>query len=99
MSRHELTPRREHPGIEVALGWDPPLATYFAIVSRTDDAAVEDDHDPVLLWIGTAYGEIDDAAIIVDAVRPYTETPEGLADILQDDLSREGTRPRSPWII
>src|SRR3546814_13529424 len=67
MSRIPLTPldsaAREVPGLEVAVGWDRPLATYFAIVSGEDEPGDEDDEDdadPVPLWPGTTYGDILD---------------------------------------
>src|SRR3546814_6221131 len=45
MSRIPLTPldsaAREVPGLEVAVGWARPLATYFAIVSGEDEPGDE----------------------------------------------------------
>src|SRR3546814_12595709 len=95
MSRSPLTPldsaAREVPGLEVAVGWDRPLATYFAIVSGEDepgDEDAEDDADPVLLWLGTTYGEILDPASIISAVARFA--------ILPDDLAHRPAADRAP---
>lgn len=105
MSRIPLTPldsaAREVPGLEVAVGWDRPLATYFAIVSREDepgDEDAKDDGDPVLLWLGTTYGEILDPASIIAAVARFAILPDDLADRLAADRASEGARPRSTWM-
>lgn len=106
MSRIELTPlesvARDVPGLEVTVGWDRPLATYFAIVSREGDPVdedAEDEGDSVLLWLGTTYGEILDPATIIAAVERYAILPNDLADRLAADRTSEGTRPRATWMI
>ena len=38
-------------GIEVSVGWDNPLGTFFARVLRVQER--DDPRDPVILWIGT----------------------------------------------
>src|SRR3546814_14646762 len=80
MSRIPLTPldsaAREVPGLEVAVGWDRPLATYFAIVSGEDepgDEDAEDDADPVMLWLGLTYGETLAPASIIAAISSFAK--------------------------
>ncbi|MCB8882908.1 hypothetical protein ACELLULO517_21860 [Acidisoma cellulosilytica] len=48
MSRHEIPAR--NPQHTVAVGWDNPLSTFFAQVSRPVDD--EDEEDPIILWVG-----------------------------------------------
>jgi hypothetical protein len=95
MSRISLTSlesaARETPGLEVTVGWDRPLATYFAIVSREDEPADKndaDDADPVLL----------DPAPIIAAIGRFAILPDDLADRLAADRASEGARPRATWM-
>lgn len=87
MSRHELTPVAGRQGIEVALGWDPPLSTYFAIVRFGDDLVGSDDADadPILVWIGTSYAEIRSSSVVIDAARDFARIPAGLQETLRSD--------------
>lgn len=100
MSRYELEPLVDavniHGDLSIAIGWDAPLNSYFAIVQRQADD-VDDEHRD-LLWIGTAYGEIAEPASAIDAVRPFAAAPDNLIAVLHADRLREGSRPRSPWI-
>jgi hypothetical protein len=89
MSRHELTPLAGREGVEIAIGWDPPLATYFAIVRFSDDLA-EGDGDPFLVWIGTSYAEISSASTVVEAARDFAHVPLTLVETLRAD--RKGDR-------
>ena len=47
------------PDITVVVGWDNPLSTFFAQVERNQDD--DDPRDPILLWIGSEFGEIAQA--------------------------------------
>jgi len=95
MSRHELDPLAQaastHGALSIAIGWDPPLNSYFAIIQREDD-------DRDLLWIGTRYGEIVEPDTAIDAIRPFATIPDDLAATLGADRLCEGGRPRAPWI-
>lgn len=78
MSRHELAPRRD--GLEVVVGWDPPLCTFFAQVwDRTID---EDDPAAELLWVGCAPRELRDVQQVVDAVAPWALVPDSVVGAL-----------------
>ncbi|AEG48635.1 MULTISPECIES: hypothetical protein [Sphingomonadaceae] len=100
MSRHELDPLAQaastHGALSIAIGWDAPLNSYFAIVQREDDDVDDDDRD--LLWIGTRYGEILEPATVIDVVRPFAAIRDDLAATLGADRFREGSRLRAPWI-
>ncbi|RIA46193.1 hypothetical protein DFR49_0726 [Hephaestia caeni] len=100
MSRYELDPLSEavadHGALSIAIGWDAPLNTYFAMVLRDGDD-VDDEHRD-LLWIGTRYGEIADPDAAIEALRPYAVIRNGLAAELTADRLQEGSRPRSPLI-
>lgn len=100
MSRYELEPLSEavtaHGSLSIAIGWDAPLNTYFAMVLREGDD-VDDEHRD-LLWIGTRYGEIAHPDAAIEALRPYAMIRDDLAAEITADRLREGSRPRSPLI-
>lgn len=100
MSRHELAADPDavarHGALSVAIGWDPPLATYFAIV-RCEDEDV-DEEEAVLLWIGACYEEIREPEPALEAIRPFAPFDDGLAPTLGTDRLREGSRPRAHWV-
>ncbi len=76
MSRHALTALPECQGYEIAVGWDPPLSTFFAYVGYVDDERA--DLYGEVLWIGTRPGEITDHARVINAVRHYAHIPDDL---------------------
>ncbi|MDF0490429.1 hypothetical protein PX554_20065 [Sphingomonas sp. H39-1-10] len=100
MSRHELAPSSDAIArdgtLSVAIGWDPPLATYFAIVRREDEDV--DDEAAILLWIGTGYEEIREPEPALEAIRPFASFDDDFARALRADRLREGSRPRAPWV-
>jgi len=49
MSRYSFP--AQHQGLTVVVGWDNPLATFFAEVF---DSSIEEDAEAYVLWIGTA---------------------------------------------
>lgn len=81
MSRHDLIPF--DPAHEVALGWDPPMRTFFAQVF--DTAGDEDDGTYEVLWIGTRFQEVLNPATVVTAVAPFASVPGNLLDQLAHD--------------
>ncbi len=91
MSRHQLTPQPARPRIEVVIGWDRPLRTFYAQVLTLDDNGDETDDNPYL-WVGTDYDEITDPAAVLNAVRPYAVLPDDLTGKLLADAVREGAR-------
>lgn len=86
MSRYQLQPLPEYEGVyEIAVGWDPPLNTFFAQVLHLDDD-MADEHGEVL-WIGGMPTEIHDHGKVIDAVRPYAVIPPDLAFKLYGDAN------------
>ena len=81
MSRHELDPI--NPTHEVALGWDPPMRTYFAQV--LDSTASEESDAYEVLWIGTRFQEVLNPATVIAAVAPFATVPPDLLDQLARD--------------
>jgi hypothetical protein len=75
----------------ISVGWDNPLGTFFAQVSRvqTDD----DLRDPVILWLGTEQGEIQRAEDLVAALTPYAELTEAHLRQLRADRIADADRP------
>lgn len=75
MSRHELIPR-SRPALAIAVGWDPPLGTFFAQVFDHD--LDEDDPKHTIKWIGCTPGEFRDPLSVIEAVKPYALIPDDL---------------------
>nr|WP_233109083.1 hypothetical protein [Streptomyces sp. 14R-10] len=89
MSSYTLTPHGGAPaGRTVRVGWDAPLASYFATAwdEPADDGA-EIDH---MVFAGAAPYDISDPAIVLDLVSPYAVIPENLREQLLADRDREG---------
>jgi hypothetical protein len=80
MSRHVLP---AEDGLEVVVGWDPPLNTYFA--QAWDRRLDEEDPAAELLWIGCTPREIRDPQQVCDAVSVWAPIPAGLAATLYAD--------------
>jgi hypothetical protein len=86
VSRYEL-PSALPAGdrIEVVVGWDPPLKTFFAQVwDRTKD---EDEPGAELLWIGCSPRELNDVQQVMDAVAPWAKMPDPVKRALYRDAS------------
>ena len=82
MSRYNLD--NASTGADIAVGWDRPLQTYFAVV-------VTNDPDNPALWIGTEFQQINDAQTIIDAIRPHTQPfdESSLSKLLHDDRNHD----------
>lgn len=91
MSRYEFAGRER--GVAVALGWDPPLATYFLQVSAEGE-------DEPLLWRGGRLGECPEPGPLLALARRWSDAvPDDLLARLLADESAEPARPRPPWPI
>lgn len=105
MSRRHALPHA--PGVEVVVGWDPPLATFFAQVIRQGPAAAADDEedDDVLLWVGTAPGDIAEPEGLRGPLAPWAELDDATVAALRADRAA-AVQPsdlqrivlRGPWI-
>jgi hypothetical protein len=70
-------------GLEVVVGWDPPLRTFFA--QAWDRRLDEDDPAAELLWIGCSFGEIGDVEKVREAVAPWAQVPDAVIRSLYAD--------------
>lgn len=87
MSRFSLKPLPHRADLfEVAVGWDPGLSTYFAIVFGAPGTACEPE---VLLWRGRTFGEINSVAELLDIVMEFAEVPSELCHRLDADRRAE----------
>lgn len=89
MSRHMIqatSPAHQH--LEICVGWDRPLGTFFAQVLDTTDEF----EDEELLWTGTSLGQHLTLDGIIDALRPWAAIPPDVVMALLEDKAREGTR-------
>lgn len=90
MSRYELVP--DDPALLLTVGWDPVLATYFAHVLHPGMGRPA--RDVLLLWVGTAAGQIPTVAGLATHLTAYLRA--GLADELRQHLVHEAQRPLAP---
>jgi len=82
MSRYELIPLAR-PALEIAVGWDTPLSTFFAQVVDCDRH--EDDPERYVRWIGCTPGEFRDPLTVIEAVKAYAVIPDDLYSSLYAD--------------
>ena len=87
MSRHELAPRDDaNDHLDIAIGWDRPLNTYFVqVLNPTRD---EEEPGFEILWHGTSFGEILSADDVIALVAPWAEIPADLRALLILDRIR-----------
>lgn len=79
MSRYMI----KHPTLEIAVGWDNTHGTLFAFVA--DPSMPEEDE--VLEWVGRGFSDtITSVQAIRDAIKPYAELPDDIAQSLQLDM-------------
>lgn len=88
MSRHEVAGK--DPALEIVVGWDNPLQTFFAQVLRPGP---DDEDGRVLLWLGTAWQECPTPDAMVAAVGAFAEVGEELLSRLRLDRA-EATQER-----
>lgn len=83
MSRYALAPLPGFGRVDrVAIGWDRPLRTFFVqVFGRSDD----DGDEEMILWVGTAPGELKRVADAIALVRRYAVVPDELAERLEAD--------------
>jgi hypothetical protein len=92
MSRYSLKPLAHRTDLfEVAVGWDPGLSTYFAIVFGVP----EGDRDPaVLSWQGRAPGQLPTIAALESVLRGFAEIPLELLPCLVADKRTATSQPK-----
>lgn len=89
MSRYTMV----HDDLELAVGWDQPLGTYFAQVFRADTPDDADDDDGLVAWCGYGQGEIRN----LDALTEWCEQHGFvIADSLRQRLVDDRNEPWQP---
>lgn len=83
MSRHEISGRLPHHTI--AIGWDPPLETYYAIVYDTSRPSPESETGKIILWVGTVWRELPELDKLVRMIAPYVALRRDLRHTLYLD--------------
>lgn len=82
------------PYITVVVGWDNPLETFFAQVTREPDG--EDESDPIVFWIGAFPGEVRAAEDLAKPLASYATLSDDMVAQLRADyiacLDRAPTR-------
>lgn len=87
MSRYEFNA----PGVNLAIGWDGPLASFFLTI-WVDELQGDDDESPHL-WIGASYGEAPYAAPVLAIARHHVPTiPADFIKQLVTDQMRQPAR-------
>ena len=76
-SRYRLEGHR--PSLVIIVGWDRPLATYFLQVWDVPASAEDHEEGELLLWGGTAWGELRGIGDLAHALSPFAALPRGLA--------------------
>jgi hypothetical protein len=93
MSRYEFQGR--DPQHSVAVGWDNPLSTYFAQVSRPVDD--DDEEDPILLWVGADRPrEILTPEDLARHLAPFADLPPEMIDQLRADRTAKLDKAPTP---
>lgn len=80
MSRHDIPALQ--PGLTVTVGWDNPLQTFFAQVSRNN--ATDDEHS-VLLWVGAERLAVLYPQDLIIPLAPYAILTDNMIDQLRAD--------------
>jgi hypothetical protein len=91
VSRYQIPTHR--PSHSCELGWDPPLATFFAQVFDHDALARD---NPPAVWIGTAYAEVPSAADLARLLAPWAQLDTDLVTRLEQDRLDHPARARRP---
>jgi hypothetical protein len=93
MSRHSIP--AQQPGLTVIVGWDNPLATFFAQVFNP---SIDEDEDACLLWIGTAPEVIPTVAALQAQLAGWAALPPDIVDRLRrDQLAATPPTPLQRW--
>jgi hypothetical protein len=95
MSRYRIP--AQDPRLTVIVGWDNPLATFFAQVF---DPALEDDDEADLLWIGAAPHEIPTVAALQAQLAGWATLPAALvAQLTREQQAATPPTPLQRWAL
>lgn len=92
MSRYRIPAIHAH--YDVALGYDPPLGTFFAQISdHTVTSEAEHDGSLLVLWVGTDVHEITTVDALQAHIKDYARIPDEVRHSLELDARDLGFRP------
>ena len=95
MSRYSVP--AQDPVLTVIVGWDNPLATFFA---QAFNPAIEDEAEADLLWIGTAFQEIPTVAALQAQLTGWATIPPDVVDRLtRDQQAATPPTPLQRWAL
>jgi len=95
MSRYHFP--AQDPRFTVVVGWDNPLATFFAQVF---DPSIEDDDETDVLWIGTAPQAISTVAALQVQLAGWATIPAALvARLTRDQQAATPPTPLQRWTL
>ena len=89
MSRYRI--HAQDPALTVIVGWDNPLATFFAQVF---DPSIEEDAEADLLWTGTVLQKIATVAALQAQLAGWATIPPAIVDRLTHD--QQAATPPTP---
>jgi hypothetical protein len=95
MSRYSIPAL--HSEHQIVVGWDSPLASFFAeVIDQNLEAAIargecsEEEVEPMLLWVGAIPGEIPTLEQLQAVIAPFAVIPNDTIAQLQSDYDQ-------PW--
>src|SRR5262245_55967516 len=92
MSRYTIV---RQPDLEVVVGFDPPLETFFAQAMRPSHSETED--DTMLLWVGTAPQAITSLEALEQALERVIPEPIRTA-LAEDQAHCAAPTPLQRWM-
>jgi hypothetical protein len=96
MSRYELQALQKNPHCMCAIGWDRPLATYYAQVIDPDCNDVDNQAG---FWEGTIHAEYPRPDELLSRIAAWAVVPPELkARLLRDRLEAPAPLEPHPWI-
>jgi hypothetical protein len=95
MSRYHFP--AQDPRFTVVVGWDNPLATFFAQVF---DPSIEDDDEADVLWIGAAPQAIPTVAALQAQLAGWAAIPSALmAQLTREQQAATPPTPLQRWVL
>ena len=91
-SRNTIAARK--PGLDVVVGWDNPMRTFFAQVDRQQED--DDSRDPIILWLGSSPREVLRPEDLVAPLAQYAELTDADLEELRADRAADLDRGPSP---
>jgi hypothetical protein len=81
----------------VVVGWDNPLATFFAQVV---DPSLDDEDDAYVLWLGTAPQAIPTVAALQAQLAGWATLPAALvAQLTREQQAATPPTPLQRWVL